>query len=160
MRWNCNRSFSHRSQKPLTAVLGQVPMGENPHQIRIKPSYLPTKTTIPRTTPHYDNSPPDQCQRENHSSGLIYTRYGIVLVGSCPDTAHSMRTSTIAIHSISMAGNLTAVLVFVRAKLLAQKMKIFYDFWEMTFCDSTLFYSFWFKRVFLYLNVLGKEYYS
>ena len=50
---------------------------------------------------------------------------------------HSM-----AIHSISMSGYITAVLAFVHAELRGQETSSFCDFWQVTFCDFTLLYSF------------------
>ena len=50
---------------------------------------------------------------------------------------------SIAIHSISKAGYVTAVLAIVRScKLRAQEASSFCDFWKMTSCNFTLFYSF------------------
>ena len=52
---------------------------------------------------------------------------------------------SIAIHSISKAGYVTAVLAIVRAELRAREASNFCDFWKMTSCDFTLFYSFFFN---------------
>ena len=49
---------------------------------------------------------------------------------------------SIAIHSILKAGYVTAVLAIVRTELRAREASSFCDFWKMTFCDFTLFYSF------------------
>ena len=68
---------------------------------------------------------------------------------------------SIAIHSISKAGYVTAVLAIVRTELRARKTSSFCDFWKMTSCDFTLFYSFFLKQTqFFFVDVLGKEYYS
>ena len=50
--------------------------------------------------------------------------------------------SIIAIHSISKAGYVTAVLAIIRTELHAREASSFCDFWKMTFCNFTLFYSF------------------
>ena len=49
---------------------------------------------------------------------------------------------SIAIHSISKAGYVTAVLAIVRTMLCAQEANSFCDFWKITSCDLTLFSSF------------------
>ena len=49
---------------------------------------------------------------------------------------------SIAIHSISKAGYVTTVLAIVRTELRAQEASSFCDFWKITSCDFTLFYSF------------------
>ena len=60
----------------------------------------------------------------------------------------SLRTSTkgrlysehsIAIHLISMAGYVTAVLAFVRAELCDRETISFWDFWKVTPCDLNPF---------------------
>ena len=48
---------------------------------------------------------------------------------------------SIAIHSISMAGCVTAVLAFVRAALRGRKTSSSVIFWKVTSCDFTPFYS-------------------
>ena len=58
-----------------------------PDQNKAQP--LPTRTTIPRTIPHQDNSPlgPLPWNKTTHQdSGPKPVRWGIVLLGSCPDT--------------------------------------------------------------------------
>ena len=57
-------------------------------------------------------------------------------------TAYSEHS--IAFHSISMAGYVTAVLAFVCDKLHAQEASSFFDLFqlEMTYCNFTTFYSF------------------
>ena len=49
---------------------------------------------------------------------------------------------SIAIHSVSKAGFVTAVLAIVHTELHAREASSFCDFWKMTSCDFTLFYSF------------------
>ena len=44
---------------------------------------------------------------------------------------------SIAIHSISKAGYVTAVLAIVRAELCAREASSFRDFWKMTSCNFT-----------------------
>ena len=48
--------------------------------------------------------------------------------------------NTIAIHSISKAGYVTAVLAIVRTELRAWEASSFCDFWKVTTCGFTLFY--------------------
>ena len=68
-------------------VLGQLPMRTIPPPDKNKAQPLPTRTTIPRTIPHQDNSPLGPLPRnKNHSSGPKPVRWGIVLLGSCRDT--------------------------------------------------------------------------
>ena len=67
---------------------------------------------------------------------------------------------SIAIHSISKAGYVTAVLAIVRTELRAREASSFCDFWKMTFCDFTYFIIFLTKANIIFLDVLGKEYYS
>ena len=52
---------------------------------------------------------------------------------------------SIAIHSISKAGYITAVLAVVHTELRAREASSFCDFWKITSYDLTLFYSFWLK---------------
>ena len=52
---------------------------------------------------------------------------------------------SIAIHSISKTGHVTTVLAIVHAKLRALEASSFCDFWKITSCDFTLFYSFFFN---------------
>ena len=47
----------------------------------------------------------------------------------------------------------------VHTELLAWEVSSFCDFWKMT-CDFTLFYSFLTKENIIFLDMLGKEYYS
>ena len=49
---------------------------------------------------------------------------------------------SIAIHSISKAGYVTAVLAIVRTALRGREASSFCEFWKMTSCDFTLFYSY------------------
>ena len=46
-----------------------------------------------------------------------------------------------SIRSISVVGYVTPVLAFVRAELRARKGSSFCDFWKITSCDFTSFYS-------------------
>ena len=67
---------------------------------------------------------------------------------------------SMAIHSISKAGIVTAVLAIVRTELRAWEASSFCDFWNMTSCDFTLFYSFLTQaNIIFFLDVLGKEYF-
>ena len=68
---------------------------------------------------------------------------------------HSM-----AIHSISMSGYVTAVLAFVHAELRGRETSSFCNFFKVTFCDFTLFYSFFtqpniFFQMCLVRNTIG-----
>ena len=69
-------------------VLGQLPTGDHSPLDKNKVQLLLTRTTIPRTIPHEDNSSPGPLltrtttNQSNHSSGPIHVRWGIVLVGS------------------------------------------------------------------------------
>ena len=65
---------------------------------------------------------------------------------------------SIAINSSSKAGFVTAVLAIVRTELRAQEMSSFCDFWKITSCEFTLFYSFLTQANNFFLDVLGKEY--
>ena len=49
---------------------------------------------------------------------------------------------SIAIHSISKTGYVTAILAIVHPKLSAREASSFCDLWKMTSCDFTLFYYF------------------
>ena len=53
------------------------------------------------------------------------------------DSEHS-----IAIHSISKVGYVTAVLAFVCTELHAQETSSFCDFWKMTSCDFNILFFF------------------
>ena len=66
---------------------------------------------------------------------------------------------SIAFHSISKAGYVTAVLAIVRTELRAREASSFCDFWKITSCDFTLFCSF-LTQANVFLDVPGKEYYS
>ena len=66
----------------------------------------------------------------------------------------------IAIHSTSKAGYVTTRLAIVRTELRAREASSFCDFWKMTSCDFTLFYSFLKEANINFLDVLAKEYYS
>ena len=61
-----------------------------------------------------------------------------------------------------MAGYVTGVLAFVRTELRALEASSFSDFWKVTSCDFTAFYSFLTGAniCVFFLDVLGKEYYS
>ena len=77
----------------LQKVLGQRPTGHNSQPNKNQAQLWPTRTTAPyRSTPHQDNSVnPNQdpyTNKKEYSSGLIPARWGIVLVGSCPDTVY------------------------------------------------------------------------
>ena len=66
-------------------VLGQLPTGDNSPSDKNKAQLLPTRATIPRTTPHLDNSPPDHrpiSSGKNHSSGPISTWWGAQAYGT------------------------------------------------------------------------------
>ena len=63
-------------------------------------------------------------------------------------------------HSISKAGYVTAVLAIVRTELRAWEASSFCDFWKITFCDFTFLNYFLTKANIIFLDVLGKEYYS
>ena len=68
---------------------------------------------------------------------------------------------SIAIHSISKAGYVTAVLAIVCTELRAREASSFCDFWQMTSCDFTLFYSFLTQAIMIFFFfVRDKEYYS
>ena len=62
-------------------------------------------------------------------------------------------------HSISKAGYVIAVLAIVRTELGAREVSSFCDFWKMTSCECTLFYSFSTQGNVIFFDVLGKEYY-
>ena len=49
---------------------------------------------------------------------------------------------SIAFHSISKAGHVTAALAIVHTELRAREASGFCDFWKMTSCEFTLIYSF------------------
>ena len=49
---------------------------------------------------------------------------------------------SIAVHSLSKAGYVTAVLAIVRTDLCAREASRFCDFWNMTSCDFTWSYFF------------------
>ena len=59
---------------------------------------------------------------------------------------------SIAIHSISKAGFVTAALAIVRTELRAWEASSFCDFWKITFCDVTLFYSLLTKANIIFLS--------
>ena len=61
-----------------------------------------------------------------------------------------------------MAGYVTAILAFVCSNLPAQEASSFCDFWKLTSCDFTSFFSFFLlKQTFGILDVLNKDnYYS
>ena len=67
---------------------------------------------------------------------------------------------SIAIHSISMVGCVTAVPAFVCVELRGRETSSFCDFWKVTACDVNSFYSFFTQPNVCFLDVLGKEYYS
>ena len=50
---------------------------------------------------------------------------------------------SIAIHSISKAGYVTATLAIVHTELCAGEASSLCDIWKMASCDFTLFYSLW-----------------
>ena len=64
---------------------------------------------------------------------------------------------SIAIHSISKAGYVTAV---YRTELRVREASSFCDFWKLTSCNFTLFYHFLTQANVFFLDVLGKEYHS
>ena len=66
---------------------------------------------------------------------------------------------SIAIHSISKAGYVSTGLVIVCPELRARKASSFCDFWKLTFCDFTLFYSS-LTQTFVFWDVLVKNYFS
>ena len=57
---------------------------------------------------------------------------------------------SIAIHSISKTGYVTAILAIVRAELRAREASSFCDFWKMTSCNFTFIFLFFdsMKRLF------------
>ena len=69
--------------------------------------------------------------------------------------------SITAIHSISKAGycNRRTGYILSVYELRAREASSFCDFWNMTSCDFTLFYSFFTQANVIFLDVLGKEYF-
>ena len=67
---------------------------------------------------------------------------------------------SMAIHSMSMAGYVTAVLAFVHAELCGRESRSFCDFWKVSSCNFTPFSSFLTQPNVCFWDVLGKEYYS
>ena len=59
-----------------------------------------------------------------------------------------------------MAGYVTAVVAFVYSKLPAREASSFFDFWKITSCDFTAFFSFLTETKLCFLDVLDKKYYS
>ena len=94
----------------IYSVLRQLLTEDNSPPDKHKAQLMPTRTTIPRTTPHYDNSPTDQYSKTTHQDQYLHggelswwgdIRYGYTpifcvkmflkkrgkkKVGSCPDT--------------------------------------------------------------------------
>ena len=77
---------------------------------------------------------------------------------SSTQAAHSQHS--IASHSISMADYVTAVLAFVRGELPAQETSNFCDFFKLTSCNFTTFFSFLAQANICFLDVLNEDNYS
>ena len=74
--------------------------------------------------------------------------------------AENLREGRLFRTFLSKSGFVTAALAIVRTELCAREASSFCAFWKITFCDFTLFYSFLTKANIIFLDVLGKEYYS
>ena len=71
-----------------------TPHEDNSPPDRNKAQPLPNRTTVPRTIPHQDNSPlgPLPWNKTTHQDQKNL-RWGIVLLGSCPDTSFHTTTN-------------------------------------------------------------------
>ena len=88
------------------------------------------------------------CQKKREKNAMklqkvIFQKSQKLLTENLHETAYLEHSK--AIHSISKAGYVTAVLVIVCVELHAREASSFFDFWKMTSYDFALFYYFFYS---------------